>query len=163
MIKGITMAEDFLQEYRKFISQIEVLDVKLVMASVENKVWPALVPTKLEIKLERKPEFTNEEAGFTCVDSYIITGVTKGENREAVKLSAKFGVTYSSKTPMREELFKEFGKGNLVVHTWPYLREFAHNTFARMGVFNLVVPSMKLGIKEPSRRAKTKKALEPTK
>jgi hypothetical protein len=147
------MAANSMEEYRGFISQIEIKDIKVLKASLDNTAWPGAFPGEGTIDVKRDdPEYRNQDAAFICVDGYSLVGSGRKDAEPIMKVSVKFAVTYSSKIPMEDKFFKQFKESNLSVNTWPYLREFVHNSLSRMGLPTLILPAKKLGMK-PVKRA----------
>lgn len=64
-----------------------------------------------------------------------------------VEVSAEFGADYllnRTVDPTADEL-NAWGASNVLLHTWPYWREFCHATLMRMGVPPVVMPMMVAG------------------
>jgi hypothetical protein len=67
----------------------------------------------------------------------------KGKKRLAL-VSVTFAVYYVSKIPMTDQIFEKFCQLNLPLNTWPYFREFTHNSLARMNLPEVIAPAFVL-------------------
>jgi hypothetical protein len=91
--------------------------------------------------LHSKPKawYENKEGRFDAFQRYSVTIYDAGDNKPNAKLSVVFHVVYSSNIPMSDDSFNIF-KSNLILSTWPYLRELAHNIISRMGWPPFIAP-----------------------
>lgn len=138
-------------EYRDFIEQVEIVDLRLVSARIENTGFVEC-PPEAEIGIKIKARYENGEEEFTVFHRYNVRVKDAETQREAAKLSAEFAVTYSSKLMLTDEIFDIFKELNLPVNTWPYFREFVHNNFGRMNWPPLIAPTFKVGTKPPKHK-----------
>ena len=138
--------DDILQKrkiYNDFIGQIEIIDVRLMSAKIEN-LGSMDYPSSAGIRVRRKAGYENREGGFDCSQRYNMTVTDTEKKKAAAKLSVVFSVAYTSGIPMSDELFNIFEEINLPLNTWPYFREFAHNSFGRMNWLGLIAPTYKI-------------------
>jgi len=140
-----------LSEYRDFINQIEIVDLRLVSAQIKNTGFVEC-PPEAEIGININAKYENGEEKFTVFHRYNVRVKDAKTQRQAAKLSVEFAVTYSSKLVLTDEIFDIFKELNLPVNTWPYFREFVHNTFGRMNWRPLIAPTFKVGTKPPKRK-----------
>lgn len=132
-----------LEEYARFLQQIELRNVVLTSADVRR-----LGDTSLGARLEYEAKATKRtyepvREGFQSTLNYLVrmkeveTGVPVGEVRVAIT------AYYSSDEPMTDEVFEVFGDLNLPLNVYPYVREFVHSATTRMGFPGLILPTVK--------------------
>lgn len=139
-------------DYSAFIKQIEIADLRLVSARLQNTGYVEC-PPEAEIDIKTKAWYENGEEKFTVFHRYNVRVKDMETRREATKLSVEFAVTYSSRLPLTNGVFDIFQELNLPVNTWPYFREFLHSNFGRMNWPPLIAPTFKVGLK-PTKRKK---------
>jgi len=138
-------------KYRDFVNQIEIVDLRLVSARIENTGYTEC-PPKPEVGVKAKARYENGEEKFTVFHRYHVRVEDIETQREAAKLSVEFAVTYSSRVPLTDEIFGIFQELNVPVNTWPYFREFVHDNFGRMNWPPLIAPTFKIGTKPTKRK-----------
>lgn len=132
--------------YNSFIRQLELIDLRLVSARIENLGY-AEYPANARIHFRSKSSHKNAEGKFEVSHGYNLTIKDMDTKLPVAKLSVLFSLTYSSETPMTDDIFEIFKVYNLPLNTWPYFREFVHNSFARMGWGGIVAPTYKVAAK----------------
>ncbi len=135
-----SIEERALQSYNAFVRQIQIQDIRLVSAKVDNLDY-AHSPSVAEVKWRITAHYENIEHAFRAHQRYSVAITDKESKEVKAKISVKFCVTYSSKTPMNDELFGIFKIANLPTNTWPYFREFTHNAVSRMGWPPFIAPT----------------------
>jgi hypothetical protein len=133
-------------DYRRFLNQIDIVDVRLVSARIDTAGY-AESPPEYQIEVRTRARYENLNNRIEVFHRYNLVIEDTKAKMTAGKLTVVFCVTYSSKIPMNDELFRAFKEYNLFINTWPYFREFVHNTFARMNWTGLVAPLYKGGIR----------------
>lgn len=128
-----------LKDYKNFITQIEILDIRLVSTQVKLLDYSYL-PSSAEVKWRMSAKYEKAGKQFNVCHRYNVTIIDKKTNEDKVKISVVFQVVYSSKIPISDEIFEIFKVRNLPLNTWPYFREFIHNTTMRMGWPPLIAP-----------------------
>ncbi len=128
------------KDYNAFVRQIQITDIRIVSAKVDN-LDCSYVPSSAEVKWKTKARYENTEQAFRAFQRYDVVIVDKESTEIKAKISVTFCVTYSSKIPMNDEFFKTFIRANLPVNTWPYFREFTHNTVLRMNWPPFIAPT----------------------
>lgn len=131
------------QKYRKFIADLQILEVALLEVHAKLERPPqgskrfglpedglsAFGPTKTEegfqAGMELKLEFQDDEGIFGFVH---------------LRVAAR----YRSRTVPDKALFQVFQERNLPLNLWPYLRVYVDFLTAQMGLPRLVLPALKL-------------------
>lgn len=135
----------FEENYLRFLGQLEIADVRLVSAKIDNIAY-STPPTNASVTVRTRPSYQNSEGVIDIFNRYNLTVKEDQTQRAVAKLSLVFCVTYSSQIPMTDAIFDTFKEHSLPVTTWPYFREFVHNTFARVGWIRLIPPAFKRGV-----------------
>ncbi|MBA7624661.1 hypothetical protein ES703_32072 [subsurface metagenome] len=136
------------RNYNTFIGQLELVGVRLVSARIENLGYKEY-PVNYRIYVRSESSYTNAEREFEVVHNYKLRMKDVETKRTVAKLSVAFSLTYSSEVPMTDDIFDIFKVRNLPLNTWPYFREFVHNSFARVGWVGVVAPVYKVGVSPP--------------
>lgn len=132
-------------DYAHFIEQLQIIGVRLVSAKIDNFGYPK-PPSDSRINVSARPWYENAEGRVEVFQRYNLTVSDTQGQHPAAKLSVVFCMTYSSEIPMTDEIFRTFKENSLPLTTWPYFREFVHNSFARMDWIGLVAPAYKSGV-----------------
>jgi len=125
--------------YNDFIRQIEIDDIRVVSARVDILDY-SYFPSSTELKWRTKVSYEKVEEHFNVFHRYNVTISDKEAKEVKARISVTFLVSYSSKIPISDDLFSIFKVRNLPLNTWPYLREFVHNTTMRIGWPPFVAP-----------------------
>jgi len=128
------------QAYNNFIKELDIEDIRLTSATIKN-LDCYYSPSSAEVRWTMAANYENRDGKIEVFNRYNVRILEKGEELKA-KISVIFCVTYSSKAPMTDELFKEFKDRNLPLNTWPYFREFLHNAVLRMGWAPFIAPTL---------------------
>jgi len=70
------------------------------------------------------------------------------------EIDVTFGLRFTSKEPMSDEIFAIFRDTNVPVNIWPYLREYLASTAGRMNWTVLTLPVLKVAVYEAARGAR---------
>jgi hypothetical protein len=126
--------------YNAFVKDLRLKDIRLASATIKN-LDCSYSPSSAEVRWKIAAKYENRDGKIEVLNRYNvrILELEKGKGLKAT-LSVIFCVTYDSKMPMTEELFEKFREQNLLLHTWPYFREFAHNAVLRMGWPPFIAP-----------------------
>ena len=128
--------------YNDFVRQIEIVDIRLISSRIDSYGYIVLPPSNT-ITWRSSSWYENKEGEFDVYQRYNVNVRDKEARKRAARLSVTFCVTYSSEIPMTEDIFVTFDDRNLPLNTWPYFREFTHESFARMGWTGIVAPTYK--------------------
>jgi hypothetical protein len=126
-------------DYNNFVGQIEIIDICLISAKIDNLVYAKSHP-EIEFSIRERAWYENQDCHIDAFHRYSLTAKDADNKHNIAKVSVTFVVKYESKIPMTEEIFRAFKERNLPLNTWPYFREFVQNTFMRMGWTAVVVP-----------------------
>ena len=128
-----------IRDYNAFVAQIEIVDIRMVSAKVDILDY-SYFPSEAEVRWRTTASYKEGEGKFDVSQRYNVTIRDKETNEDKAKISVTFYVVYSSKIPVTDDLFGIFKLRNLPLNTWPYLREFIHNTTMRMGWAPFIAP-----------------------
>lgn len=128
------------KDYNNFVTQIEIANIRLVSAQVKILDY-SYFPASTKVNWRMRATYEKAEEQFNICHRYNVTIADKETNEAKAKISVAFQVVYSSKIPINDDLFTIFKVRNLPLNTWPYLREFVHNTTMRMGWPPFIAPS----------------------
>jgi hypothetical protein len=130
------------REYNSFIRQVEIMNIRIIAARVDLLDY-SYFPSSAEVTWRMAASYENAEDQFNVSHRYRLVVKDKESKRIKARISVTFYVAYSSKIPITDDLFEVFKKINLPLNTWPYFREFVHNTATRMGWPPFVAPAYK--------------------
>lgn len=128
------------KDYNDFVTQIEIIDLRIVSAQI-NMLDYSYFPSSPEVNWRMSASYEKAEEQFNVDHRYNVTISEKDTKGAKAKISVTFRVVYSSKIPISDGLFEIFKARNLPLNTWPYFREFIHNTTMRMGWSPLIAPT----------------------
>ena len=77
-------------------------------------------------------------------------GSAKADKEDALLVQAEYSLIYEvdGERPS-DDLALHFAGANAVFNVWPYFRELVQSTACRMGVPQLVIPSLTIPVKTP--------------
>jgi len=136
--------EDFQVLYSQFIDGLKLQEIYLKSANINyleevNFKKPVLIKTKASARLETLPGNV-----LKVIQKYNFVAKSKGEEETTyLRISCEFVVHYDSKIKPNAEVFDVFKNYTLRLNTWPYFREFVHNSIARMNLPPMIAPLLK--------------------
>lgn len=130
------------EEYRQFITQLELSRVWLHESSVKNDVGPDS-PLEAQVDIGQSYSWRECPRGFDAFAKY--TARIRTPAAVAAEVDATFGLRFQSATPLNERIFVVFARVNLPVNAWPYFREFVSSTLGRLGWAPYTLPALKRG------------------
>lgn len=125
--------------YNGFIRGLGIKDIRLTSATIEN-IECSYMPSEAVIKWRIASSYENKEKRIEIIHRYNVRVLEKNIDLKA-KIKVVFCVTYESETPMNDDYFERFKARNLPLNTWPYFREYIHNSLSRMGWSSFVAPA----------------------
>lgn len=143
-MKETHLSEDFRKSYNKFIEGLKLDEIYLLSANVRylkevDFKKRVLIKTRASAQLEILPG-----NAFKVIQKYSLEAKPKEENDITyLRISCEFAVIYDSKVKPTAKVFAIFKDSNLRLNTWPYFREFVHNTIARMNLPPMIAPLLK--------------------
>lgn len=147
--------EELRQNYAKFIGQIELRNVWIREAEMENLLG-SISPDQAAFSLKDEASYESTSVGFTAFHTYTMIAEEGGD--VACNLRVTFALDFSSSVPITDNYFDLFKRANLPVNTWPFLREFAFTTFGRFGWAPITLPTLKVGTENISKKRRRKPA-----
>lgn len=135
--------EAFQETYQKFLESLRLKEIYLKSASINyleevDFEKPVLVSTKASARLEL---LSNKD--FKVYQRYNLEAKSKEDEKTYVKISCVFVVLYNFEVRPDAKIFDVFKNSTLRLNTWPYFREFVHNTIARMNLPPMIAPLLK--------------------
>jgi preprotein translocase subunit SecB len=127
------------KDYNDFIAQIEIADIRIIAAQVKVLDY-SYFPSSAKVNWRMSASYEKAEEYFNVDNRYNLTISEKGTKGTKARISVTFRIVYSSKIPINDGLFEIFKEINLPLNTWPYFREFIHNTTLRMGWKPMIAP-----------------------
>lgn len=127
------------KNYNGFIRGLGIKDIRLTSAVIENIEY-SYMPSKAIIKWRIAASYENKENRIEVIHRYNVRVLEEGIGLKA-KIKVVFCVTYESETPMNDDYFEIFKTRNLPLNTWPYFREYIHNSLSRMGWPPFIAPA----------------------
>ncbi len=124
MAKQVKMLSDF-------IEGVEMQDIYILESSVvrdENFYPPANLSDSAEYA------YLNINNGFKVYLDHLIKTVEKNKKKPGLSIYVRYLAIYESKFEMTDDLFKKFSKTNLVLDTWPYLRQYIYDVSLNIGL-----------------------------
>lgn len=135
------------EEYAAFIGQIELEQIWLRSARIDNRAG-ATIPDRATIGIEGTADWAATASGFRATQHYQVR--VRAADLTLAEIDLAFSLNFASAAPMTEVIFAAFAEINLPVNAWPYLREFLATTMGRMGWTAVTLPTYKVGTPSPS-------------
>ena len=143
-------------EFTDFVQQLEIEDVRLYKAKIENLgFWDMPDSDDVQVDVRTRSHYEDKKDGFVAYEDYIALIRNARTSEKVARISVTFAVSYFSKIPLNDRLFNQFKAINLPLNTWPYFREFVHNVSARMGLPLLIAPALKIPLAGPVSKIKS--------
>ncbi|RMG24771.1 MAG: hypothetical protein D6724_05370 [Armatimonadetes bacterium] len=136
-LQGVRMTDLWLQS-----CQAHVLDRAPISRERKKK--------QLILEFGFAPELVKATARKAVVDVTFGVKVKRkkqADSKELAFLSVTFQVAYETKTKMTNEIFDQFSKVTLLVHTVPFARQWLHTQSVQMGIEPILLP---LAISHPA-------------
>lgn len=136
--------EDFQVLYSQFIDGLNLQEIYLKSANINylekvNFKKPVLIKTKASARLE-----TLSGNVLKVIQKYNFVAKSKEQEETTyLRISCEFAILYSSTVKPTSKEFDVFKNSTLRLNTWPYFREFVHNTIARMNLPPMIAPLLK--------------------
>ncbi|GMV35805.1 MAG: hypothetical protein AMXMBFR61_03130 [Fimbriimonadales bacterium] len=134
------------EEFAAFLSGLVMRSIRIVRCEAEVASRPATDDSQALL------EFGEDAELVTCEDRIAVVHATYGvrlivlgadgvpEGQPAAELTVTYRVEYDVESPMTEDIFAEFRKVTLRLHTIPFAREWIRETSARMGIRPILLP-----------------------
>lgn len=132
--------------YTTFIQGLELHQIGLVDARVENRVGPGPDgPTVVDVQSRSnyRQEGAGGDRGLIAFQDFLLT--YRHDDTDLGVLQVMFGVAYRIADPVDDDIWAIFRERNLPVNVWPFLREYVSTTLGRMGWTAHLLPAFKDG------------------
>lgn len=142
---SVTMANDkaLSSQYSKFIRELEIENLYAESASFELKN-PVTLEAPMSIKLKDTPKVRElSEDHLVAEHAYRLDIKERRGGKALVVVKATFVVVYVIGGTPPDDVLRRFLKKNVRVNTWPFFREVALSSLARMNLPPLVLPALK--------------------
>ncbi len=153
-------SEVMIEEYIRFIKGLSLKSIELleIAAKKEEDFFPpATVDVNHEVKFQHDfaesdsqlelMEEKLEEEGEYSINAYVkfkLEAKSRAKKRIGLRITAVFLVKYESKLPPLEVFLNRFSNHALLLHTWPYFRQYVFDTTARMNLPPLSLDVIKM-------------------
>jgi preprotein translocase subunit SecB len=131
--------------YREFVKQVELGEIYLRKASIE--VFREKVPKNFAVlnKIGDDVKLVGEESGHFQVSHRFRYKMVDENDQNVIiaKINLELLLIYSSDKPINKDIFDVFKILNVPLVSWPYAREFIHNTLMRLGLPPVILPLYK--------------------
>lgn len=133
--------------YNAFIKTLELKNLFLKEAQInyisEAIKLPVNVKESSEAKYINIPPNLITPNLIRVYHTYKVRIRGKDSSKDDIVIRCTFVVIYEAQRKMTDSLFNAFKIFNLRLNTWPYLREFIHNTLGRMNIPSIIAPIFK--------------------
>lgn len=95
------------------------------------------------ININNEPSLSIRDDGTADVFHKYCLEILSKEKKIIGKIECVFCLNYSPSSCFTNDFFDIFKKSNLLLNTWPFIREFVFNTTARMNIPPITIPLLK--------------------
>jgi len=132
------------EEYNKFIKKLSILRIELINVDFK-KDESFKLPAKVSTKDDSEYKILDEKQGlYTVLNHHQLIAISKGKEKPGLKIDVTFKFIYQNSIPLTNEIFKVFSRQSLVVHSWPYFRQFVQDLSSRAGLPPLVLDVIRI-------------------
>ncbi len=131
------------EDYRKILNGVNLIEISLKESKtfVNKDIKPA---TDLEISIKDESQFEQGKDGVINILQHYELDARKPKSKSRyVQISVTFLVRMMSVEPFTNDFFSIYREISLHLNTWPFFREFAHSTTARMNIPPMTLPLLK--------------------
>ncbi|MCK4257108.1 hypothetical protein KAX35_09480 [candidate division WOR-3 bacterium] len=129
--------QDIRKKYSEFIRTLRLKNIRLISSSTQIEEEFSL-PASVKIK-EESDYKVSEKGNFTILLKYLLSAKSKNTKKVGLRIKVYYSLDYSSDITITDEIFNKFKDRNLTLHTWPYFRQYVHETTIRMGLPPLIL------------------------
>lgn len=127
------------KDYNAFVHQVEISNIRIISSRVDLLDY-SYFPSSSEVTIKATEWYDNSAELFSISQKYNLNILDKETKKSKARISVTFCLAYNSRIPMSDDYFEIFRQRNLPLNTWPYFREFVHNTVMRMGWPPFIAP-----------------------
>lgn len=128
--------------YKDFVKKVKLEEIYLRKASME--VFHEKVPEKFAIlnKISDDVKMVSGEPDYFQISHLFRYKMVDEKNQNVIIAEIKFELllAYSSGNSINKDIFDVFKILNVPLNSWPYAREFIHNTLMRLGLPPTLLP-----------------------
>lgn len=135
--------------YNDFIKGLSLKKL-FVLESQAEREEDFKLPAKVTV--EKEQTYKNEKDKTKVYIQYVLKAIEEGKKEPGVSISIKYLLEYKSDVEMTNEFFDKFAKTSLLIETWPYFRQYVHET-----VLNMDLPALVLDVLPFSKKKRAKK------
>ena len=135
--------------YNDFIKGLSLKKL-FVLESQAEREEDFKLPAKVTI--EKEQTYKNEKDKTKVYIQYVLKAIEEGKKEPGVSISIKYLLECRSDVEMTNEFFDKFAKTSLLIETWPYFRQYVHET-----VLNMDLPALVLDVLPFSKKKRAKK------
>lgn len=126
--------------YERTLEKLTILAISLEKATMSRDM--AQEPTTATATFSRKStgQIRDDKLGFQVHDLLSLRIKISGQEKPLVRMDVTLLLEYVSENEISEAFLAEFTERNVDLHSWPYFREFIHESMQRMGLPPLILP-----------------------
>ncbi len=129
------------KDYNALLKNLELINIYLKECSSKLFVERNTIKNPVFKVTDSYSVNKQVDSFYEIFHSYKISA--KDNKTTILEIKCTFGVLLESKEELTEDFFEIYNKISLPVNTWPYLREFANSTTARMNIPPLTLHLLK--------------------
>jgi len=137
------MSEFDIKKMNQFVTDIQLLDIKLISASAEDKMLSIenADSLNLTIKVDTKLSFDQQENNIIYKNEHTLKGMY--HKKVALVVKCEYWLFYKLSSEAEEQYIKMFGEKSVILATWPYFREYVSSMVSQMGHSKMTLPLIK--------------------
>ena len=147
------------KKYADFVAGIDLQ--KIYVRGINAQLNESVSVDKsqpMNVRLDQKAQFRIIEEGlYEIIQNWQLIAAAGDKRRPLLKLAFDFAVIIRSKKKLEQDIFEIYATNNLMLNTWPYVRELIHNITARMDLPPMTLPFFKSRGKEAKKASKGEK------
>ena len=130
------------EQYSRFIDGMTLKAIKImgINAKVDEKFnAPA------NVKIQEESSYSKiDDKNIKIYQKYVIEASKNDDSNAKFMIEVHYSLLYSVTIPIDDEIFKIFSKSSLLLQTWPFLRQLAHQMTYYMNLPPLVLDVIKV-------------------
>lgn len=133
------------KKYAGFVAGIDLERIYVVGINAKLNESVSVDKSKpTNVRLDQKAQFRIiEEGRYEIIQNWQLIAAAGDKRRPLLKLAFDFAVIIRSKEKLEPDIFDIYATNNLMLNTWPYVRELINNITARMDLPPMTLPFFK--------------------